>query len=80
MSPPGALPPWPTTTYQLTATMAATALPAASHTAASRRRCVRVSSKPFSAESVADREVPLSTSMEGSVMSSALASMENEAS
>ena len=43
MSPPGAAP-LTAATYQLTATMAATALPAPSHTAASRRRCVRASS------------------------------------
>ena len=78
MSPPGALP-LRATTYQLTATMAATALPAPSHTAARRLRCVRASSKPSSAVSAAAPEASLVTTVEGPVTCSASPSMGSEA-
>ena len=65
MSPPGA-PPLRATTYQLTATIAATALPAPSHTAASRHLWMRASSASDPASPAADKAGVGSTGRRGS--------------
>ena len=81
MSPPGGRPPLANTAYQLTPTMAASALPAASQTAASRRRWVRRSSTSFSPASEAGAGASAATPTgDGPVGFSASASMGQEAS